>query len=446
MRTILTVDDDPRVRDSLRGVLEEDGVRLLEAPGGALARELLRANKVDLVLLDVFLGDADGLVLLDEIRRDYPSTYVVMISGESDIPIALRAIRAGAWDFLEKPLGRNKLKITVRNVLAAVDREREREDVRAAQLARWSFVGTSAAMRELERVLVKAAPSTISVLLTGENGTGKEIAAHRLHYLSPRWARPFIKINCTAIPTELLESELFGHVKGSFTGAVADKKGLFLEADKGTIFLDEIGDMPPALQAKLLRVLQEREVARVGEAKARPVDVRVVAATNRDIPRLVRDGQLRQDLYFRLAGLELTLPPLRERPEDVEPLVQAFMAGYCFENSRRIPRVTPEAIAQLAQNTFAGNVRELKNVVERTLLLAEGDVVEKFLSSAAAGLDDLEPGLIGPLATVKKELVRRHLFRRLKALGNDKRKLSAELGVLPNNLSRLLRDYGLDEQ
>jgi two-component system nitrogen regulation response regulator NtrX len=446
MHTILTIDDDAAVRESLRSVLEEEGVRLLEAPGGAAARELLRTNDIDLVLLDVFLGDVDGLVLLDEIRRDHPSTYVVMISGESDIPIALRAIRAGAWDFLEKPLGRSKLKISVRNALAAVDRERESEDVRAGQLARWSFIGRSTALRELERVLAKAAPSTISVLLAGENGTGKEIAAHRLHYLSPRWSRPFIKINCAAIPTELLESELFGHVKGSFTGAVSNKRGLFLEAHNGTIFLDEIGDMPPALQAKLLRVLQEREVTRVGESTAHAVDVRVVAATNRDIPRLVHDGHLRQDLYFRLAGLEITLPPLRERTDDIEPLVRAFMEGYCFENSRRIPRVRPEALSQLSQNTFAGNVRELKNVVERTLLLAEGDVIETFLSSPAPGLDDIEARVVGPLATVKKELVRRHLVRRLKALGNDKRKLAAELEVLPNNLSRVLRDYGLEAE
>ncbi|MGA9523200.1 MAG: sigma-54 dependent transcriptional regulator [Myxococcaceae bacterium] len=446
MPTLLIIDDDPHIRESLRTTVAEEGHRFLEAGSFAEGRALIARERADLILLDVFLGDGSGVELLEEARRRNPDQCVVMISGESDIATALQAIRLGAYDFLEKPLGRSKLRVTVRNALASVTRTSEVRDVREAQLARASFTGASAAIHELGKLIARAADSNISVLVTGENGTGKEIAARRLHLLSKRWARPMVQVNCAAIPAGLLESELFGHVKGSFTGALSDRPGHFIQADGGTIFLDEIGDMDLALQAKLLRVLQESEVTRVGESTPRKVDVRVIAATNQDLRAMVREGRFREDLYYRLAGLEVHLPPLRERREDLPQLVSALAEAWCVANNRQIPEITPEALSQLSTYGFPGNVRELTNVVQRTLLFADQDVVTRFLLPQAAAAEDASDDLTGSLTDVRRELMRRHLTRRLAALGNDPRELADELGIHLNNLYRMFRDYGVQRR
>ncbi len=446
MPTLLIIDDDPQIRESLRSAVAEDAYRFFEAGSFAEGRALIAKQRADLILLDVFLGDGSGVELLEEARRRNPDQCVVMISGESDIATALQAIRLGAYDFLEKPLGRSKLRVTVRNALASVTRTSEVRDLRQAQLERASFTGASAAIHELEKLIARAADSNISVLVTGENGTGKEIAARRLHLLSKRWARPMVQVNCAAIPAGLLESELFGHVKGSFTGALADRPGHFIQADGGTIFLDEIGDMDLALQAKLLRVLQESEVTRVGESTPRKVDVRVLAATNQDLRTMVREGRFREDLYYRLAGLEVHLPALRERREDLPLLVSALAEAWCVANNRRIPEITPEALSQLSSYGFPGNVRELTNVVQRTLLFADQDVVTRFLLPQAAAADDASDDLTGSLTDVRRELMRRHLTRRLAALGNDPRELAQELGIHVNNLYRMFREYGVQRR
>ena len=439
MPTILVVDDDPGVRQAIGEALQDDHEVIL---AGSLAegRRAL-ARHPTLVLLDVILGDGSGLDLLAEARTADPDRAVVMISGESDIATALQATRLGAFDFLEKPLGRSKLRVTVRNALLAWDRTRDSRDLRADLLARWSFTGGSAAITSADALLAKAAPSTLSVLVTGENGTGKEIAAHRLHALSPRWARPFVTVNCAAIPSELLESQLFGHVKGSYTGAHDDRRGLFQEADGGTLFLDEIGDMAPPLQAKLLRALQEGEVVRLGESAARRVDVRIVAATNRAVTELLTTGQLRADLYHRIAAIELSMPALRTRPEDVRPLVHRFVERFCYEINRRIPAIADEAWPALLAHPFPGNVRELENVVRRTLVLRDDDPIRVFL----LGVRDVGgSGNVGPWKDVKHALLRAHLEARLAAHGGNKKALAAELGVHANNLSRLFRAHGLE--
>jgi DNA-binding NtrC family response regulator len=436
--TILVVDDDPGVRQAIGEALKDDHEVLL---AGSLAegREAL-ARHPTLVLLDVMLGDGSGLELLAEARAADPDRAVVMISGESDIATALQATRLGAYDFLEKPLGRSKLRVTVRNALSAWDRTRDSRDLRADLLARWSFTGTSAAIASTDALLAKAAPSTLSVLVTGEHGTGKEIAARRLHALSPRWARPFVPVNCAAIPSELLESQLFGHVKGSFTGAHDDRRGLFQEADGGTLFLDEIGDMAPPLQAKLLRVLQQGDVVRLGETAPRRVDVRIVAATNRAVPELLASGQLRADLYHRIAAIELSMPALRTRPEDVRLLVHRFVEQFCYEINRRIPAIADEAWAALLAHPFPGNVRELENVVRRTLVLRDDDPIRAFL----LGVQEAGSGHVGAWKDVKHALLRTHLEARLAAHGGNKKALAAELGVHANNLSRLFRAHGME--
>ncbi len=444
MPTLLIIDDDPQIRESLRSAVAEEGHRFLEAGSFAEGRALIAREKADLILLDVFLGDGSGVELLEEARRRTPDQCVVMISGESDIATALQAIRLGAYDFLEKPLGRSKLRVTVRNALASVARSSEVRNVREAQLARASFTGASGAIQELGKLIGRAADSNISVLVTGENGTGKEIAARRLHLLSKRWARPMVQVNCAAIPAGLLESELFGHVKGSFTGALTDRPGHFIQADGGTIFLDEIGDMDLALQAKLLRVLQESEVTRVGESTPRKVDVRVVAATNQNLRAMVAEGRFREDLYYRLAGLEIGLPALRERREDLPQLVAAIAEAWCVANNRRIPEITAEALGQLSTYGFPGNVRELTNVVQRTLLFADQDVVARFLLPQATAAEDASDDLVGSLNDVRRELMRRHLQRRLSSLENDPRELALELGIHVNNLYRMFREYGVE--
>ncbi len=444
MQTILLVDDDSPIRGSLRQVLEGDGHRVLEAATAAEAREILTQEAVDLFLLDVFLGDESGLDLLRDIRQREPDACSVVISGESDIPTALEAIRIGAYDFLEKPVGRSKLRITVRNALAAVLRSQVTRDLRSAQLQRYTFTGSSAPLREVERVISRAASVNMPVLITGENGTGKEIVAHRVHLLSSRWVRPMLKLNCAAIPSALLESELFGFVKGAFTGATSDRQGVFAQAHESSLFLDEIGDMDVGLQAKLLRVLQEGEVTRIGETTPRPVDVRVVAATNRDIATQIKEGRLREDLYFRLAGIEIALPPLRERSGDIPLLVAEFMEAFCVENNRRRPSLHPAAMSKLMTHPFPGNVRELKNIVQRTLLLRDEDPIEEFLLPMRGARGEAEAGLVGPLAEVKRELMRRHLRVRLDAHGGKPKHLADELGVHVNNLYRMLKEHGLE--
>ncbi|MCI0573001.1 MAG: sigma-54 dependent transcriptional regulator, partial [Myxococcaceae bacterium] len=332
------------------------------------------ARPVDAVVMDVKMPDLDGLAALERLATLRPGLPVIMMSGHGTIETAVRATQAGARDFLEKPIARDRLLVALRNALTHQAVVEELEELRA-QVGGLNMVGSGPAMERIAALVRRTAPTEGRVLITGENGTGKELVARALHENSRRALRPFVKLNCAAVPHELIESELFGHERGAFTGAVTMRRGKFELASEGTLFLDEVGDMPQAMQAKLLRVLQEGELERVGGSETLRVDVRVIAATNKDLPAEIAAGRFREDLYYRLNVVNLHLPPLRERREDVPLLVDAFIGEACRRNGRRPLELSPGALAVLASYDYPGNVRELRNLVERVAILCEGPVV-----------------------------------------------------------------------
>jgi two-component system, NtrC family, nitrogen regulation response regulator NtrX len=372
--TVLIVDDEKNILLTLSQSLELAGYRTELAQNGQLALDVAAARQVEAVLLDVRLPDMDGLSVLERLLALRPSLPILMMSGHATIETAVRATQLGARDFLEKPIGRDRLLLALKNCLEhqAVVAELQELKTEAGQ---YEMVGRGPAMARLYALLAKAAPSEGRVLITGENGTGKELVARALHRHSRRAAGPFVRVNCAAVPTELIESELFGHERGAFTGATAVRRGKFELADSGTLFLDEVGDMPPAMQAKLLRVLQENEFERVGGSETLHADVRVLAATNRDLSLEIAAGRFREDLYYRLAVVQLHAPALRERREDLPELIATFVAEACRRNGRRTLRLAPEAVALLCAQPFPGNVRELKNLVERLAILVDGPEV-----------------------------------------------------------------------
>ncbi len=387
--TILIVDDEKNIRRTLRMVLEGEGHEVEEAAGVAEAEAVLTAGRrVDAVLLDVKLGDDSGIDLLermktrsaDEASRGFdPDVPVIMISGHASIEDAVQSTRFGAFDFLEKPLDRSHVVVTVRNAL-----ERRRMALEVSRLrqevdSRYEMLGTSAVMLDVRRQISRVAPTKSRVLVTGESGTGKELIARAIHQNSPMADGNFVKVNCAAIPPELIESELFGHERGAFTGAVALKRGLFEVADGGTLFMDEIGDMSMPAQAKVLRVLQTGEFARVGGEKTLTADCRVVAATNKDLQRAVEEGTFREDLYFRLNVVPIKSPALRERIDDVPLLVESFVHECCEENGFRPKTVAPSVLERLKSYHWPGNVRELRNVVERLVIMGDAEITERDL-------------------------------------------------------------------
>jgi two-component system, NtrC family, nitrogen regulation response regulator NtrX len=377
-RTVLVVDDEKNIRRTLQLVLEGEGYHVLGAETAEQALSVLAnpQTPVDLAILDVKLPDMSGLDALAKIRgdeavRDLP---IIVISGHATVNDAVQAIKLGASDFFEKPLERERVLVSVRNVLAAAKASRELAQVTAQQLQRFEMIGSSPPVQRLFREIDKVAPTKASVLITGESGTGKELIARAIHRLSPRADGPFVKVNCAAIPRELIESELFGHERGAFTGAQQKRRGLFELAHSGTLFLDEIGDMDIVAQAKVLRAVQSGEISRVGSEHVIHVDVRVLAATNKDLAKAVDAGTFREDLYFRLAVFPIRSPSLRERVEDIPRLAGAFMEQFGHENGIRPKPIDDDVMVGLASRKWPGNVRELKNVVERAAILS-GDRV-----------------------------------------------------------------------
>jgi two-component system, NtrC family, nitrogen regulation response regulator NtrX len=393
---ILIVDDEKNIRRTLRMVLESEGHVVHEAGSIAEAEAVLTRDPVDLILLDVKLGEDNGLDLLrtlksrgDEVMASGTSEIpVVVISGHATIEDAVAATRLGAFDFMEKPLDRNRVMVTARNALERRRMWREVHDLRRAADARFELLGRTPVMADLRRQIAKVAPTRSRVLITGESGTGKELIARAIHRNSAVSAGAFVKVNCAAIPPELIESELFGHERGAFTGAVAKKRGLFEVADGGTIFLDEIGDMALSAQAKVLRVLQTGEFTHVGGEKSLRTDCRVVAATNRDLEQMVKDGQFREDLFFRLNVVPIRSPLLRERADDIPLLVETFVRECCDENGLGYKPVDEPVLERLKLYDWPGNVRELRNVVERLVIMSDEMIREK----------DLPPYLGGPRA------------------------------------------------
>jgi two-component system nitrogen regulation response regulator NtrX len=447
MPSILVVDDEPGVRSSLSGVLRDEGFDVEAVASGEACLDLSIRAQFDVIVLDVWLPGADGLLTLQRLRERKVDAQVVMISGHGNIESAVRAIKMGAFDFVEKPLSLEKTVLVVRNALRQRDLEAENRVLRARVDRQHVMVGESFAMRQLREQVAMAAPTNGRVLIYGENGTGKELVARTVHQSSRRRANPFIEVNCAAIPEELIESELFGHVKGAFTGAVADKPGRFEQATTGTIFLDEIGDMSLKTQAKVLRVLQEQVMERVGGTQRIKVDVRVLAATNKELPAEIRAGRFREDLYFRLNVIPIFVPPLRDRQDDIALLADHFMALMAAEYGRRPKRLAPEAAARLQHYAWPGNVRELRNVIERLMIMAPGDTITAqdlaFLGHDAPPPTAPPINSSLPLADARDQFERDYILQALAAHHGNISRTADALGVERSNLYKKMKAFGI---
>jgi len=449
--TILIVDDEPGVRSALSGVLRDEGYGVEAVSSGEACLERVTRGAVDLIVLDVWLPGMDGLATLARLRGRQVDAQVVLISGHGNIESAVRAIKMGAFDFVEKPLSLEKTVLVIRNALHQRRLEQENRALRAKVDRAQTMVGESYAMRQLREQVAMAAPTNGRVLIYGENGTGKELVARTIHGLSRRRNHAFVEVNCAAIPEELIESELFGHVRGAFTGAVADRRGKFEAADGGTIFLDEIGDMSLKTQAKVLRVLQEQTLEAVGGTTRIKVDARVLAATNKDLQSEIRTGQFREDLYFRLNVIPIFVPPLRDRQDDIPILADHFMSELAREDGRRLKTFELGARIALQRYPWPGNVRELRNVIERLMIMVPGDRIAasdlSFLdSSSPADTSQAVPETGAERLTLHeaRDRFERDLILRTLAeqQGNMSRTAEA-LGVERSNLYRKMKAFGI---
>jgi DNA-binding NtrC family response regulator len=444
---LLIVDDDANTLASLSRAFRLAGHEATVCDNAARALDLAKSLPFDLMMSDVVMPGRDGLALLEDLRAAGIALPVVMISGQANIEMAVRATRLGALDFLEKPLSTDKLLLTVDNVLKLKRLEEENRDLRH-RVGKHEIVHTGEAMRRVMAQVDRVASSETRVCILGETGTGKELIARALHGRSQRGAGPFVTLNCAAVPGELIESELFGHEKGSFTGAATRHLGKFEQAHRGTLFLDEIGDMPLAMQAKLLRVLEERQVERVGGDRAIPVDVRVIVATHRNLDELVAKGAFRQDLYHRIYVFPLLLPPLRERTEDIQPLAEHFASQVAEINGWKPKPLTPEAIAELVRYRWPGNVRELRNVVERLLLLADGPVDAAAARLALPQTADAPAGSAPPSGCTLAQRVdgfeRDQILGELKRHGQRMTDTAKALGLERSHLYKKCQALGID--
>ena len=376
--TILITDDEKSIRNTLREILEYEKYSVLEAENGEECLQALKKENVDLVILDIKMKGMDGIEVMEKIKEEGHEMPVVMISGHGNIQIAVEATKLGAFDFVEKPPDLNRLLVTIRNAVQTGNLSKENRQMRTKLHGVQEIIGESDAIRRIKATIDKVAPSNSRVLITGENGTGKELVARWIHEKSGRASKPFVDVNCAAIPAELLESELFGHEKGAFTGASSQRIGKFEQASGGTLFLDEIGDMPADAQAKVLRVLQENRLTRVGGSTAIHVDVRVIAATNKDLQLEIKEGRFREDLYHRIGVIPIHVPPLRERKEDIFLLAKSFLQKLADDDILFAGKTfSDEALNELKQMKWTGNIRELNNVVERLAVLSPGNVIQK---------------------------------------------------------------------
>jgi len=457
--TILVVDDEKNIRRTLRMVLEGSGFNTLEASSAEECLETLGSNEVDLLILDIRLPKMSGIEALEKIRSE-PETRklpVLMVSGHASVAEAVQAVQLGATDFFEKPLDRDRILVTVRNALQTWQLQREVEQLRADVEHRYEMIGESPVMRSLFAQLEKVAPTNGRVVISGESGTGKELVARAIHRLSPRADKAFVKVNCAAIPAELIESELFGYERGAFTGAQGRKKGMFELANGGTLLLDEIGDMSASAQAKVLRALQSGEISRVGGEKAITVDVRVLAATNKDLELEVKEGRFREDLYFRLNVVPIVSPPLRERKSDIILLARGLLREFSAESGLREKPIDDEVLEALAERPWPGNVRELRNVVERMAILS-GDRItlddlpeEGVLSEVrreSAPPSDLpatfnEAGERLTLRDYRSRAEKDYILQTLDEVGWNISRAATILGVERTNLHKKMRSYGI---
>ncbi len=440
---VLIVDDEEGIRESLSGIFEDEGYSVITAGSGEEALKIIQEQSPDLVLLDVWLPRMDGLDTLQEIKSIRNEIPVIMISGHGNIEVAVKATRIGAYDFLEKPLSLERVLLSSKRAVERTALERENRDLKENLTKKWRLIGESASMKTLRAQIELAAQSNSRVLIMGESGSGKELVARLLHEMSSRSERSFVEVNCAAMPQELIESELFGHEKGSFTGAFEKKKGKFELADGGTLFLDEIGDMAPQTQAKVLRVIETQEFQRVGGSTNIKVDVRIIAATNKNLTEEVKKGSFREDLFFRLNVIPISVPPLRERKEDMPSLLEYFMQSLATEYRQMPKKMTPAAIKRLLEYDWPGNIRELKNLIERLVIMTPSSVITEkdfLLSGRHEGSDYFT------FRTLKEA---REAFEKdfiAKKLGENNWNISKTAEILDierSNLHRKIKAYNL---
>lgn len=442
---ILVIDDDDSVRKTTVGFLNARGLATVAASSVGEGLRLFAQRRPAAVLLDLKLPDGTGLDVLKELQRQAPGTPVVVISGYGNVGEAVEAMRVGATDFIEKPVSRDRLFAVVDKILRRPMPGGETDVERVADGSRYGMVGRSEAVQRIYQLIEMAAPTKCRVLIAGESGTGKELIARAIHAHSSRRDQAFVELNCAAIPSELIESEMFGHLKGAFTGAVSDRKGLFESASGGTLFLDEVGDMSPLTQTKLLRVLQEGEVTPVGSSERRSVDVRIISATSKYLPDEIARGAFREDLYHRINVLTIAVPPLRARREDVPELAEHFLRLACAENGVRAKRLLPRAMDFLSQLPWHGNVRELRNLMERLVVLVPREVVthqdamDAFQISGAAS----DEGQALPLREARARFERQYILYRLSANGGSLGQTARDLGIERTNLYRKLKALGI---
>ncbi len=445
---ILIIDDEPVLQDVLATVLRREGFQVVQATTAAEGLRQAEEGEVDLVLLDLMLPDKPGLEVLRELKGRDPETVVVVITAYSSVETAIAAMREGAFHYIAKPFKNQEVVLTVRKGLEQRHLRTENRDLRQRLEGLGTMVWRSQVMEGVIGLVRRAAPSRSNILLTGESGTGKELLARAIHQLSPRVEGSFVVVNTGSVPTDLLESTLFGHMRGAFTGAVATRRGLFEVADSGTIFLDEIGTITPPTQAKLLRVIQEREFIPVGGEQTVKVDVRIIAATNADLPRMVAEGTFREDLFYRLNVITIELPPLRKRPDDIPALVNQFLRRFAEENAKPALALTPRALDVLMGYHWPGNVRQLENVIERAVVLCPGDVIDMDLlpgevlapqSSPAAKLPAEGVDLKDAVNDYTRALIEASLAR----CGGVQRRAAQMLRVRPSTLNEMIRRLGI---
>ena len=449
MAKILIVDDEENIINSMTPILQDEGHIVFSGKTGEDALNFMSKNEVDLLLLDVWLPDADGIDLLGKIKGLYPESAVIMISGHGSIDIAVKSTRMGAFDFLEKPPSLDRLVTSVNNALEQTRLRKENIKLKKKSFVDDEMIGNSSQINEIKDIIRRAAKTNARVLITGQSGTGKELVARAIFQLSNRSDEPFLKMNCAAIPDELIESELFGHEKGSFTGALGRRLGKFEHADGGTLFLDEVSDMSLSAQAKVLRVLQEQQFERVGGNDTITVDVRVIAATNVNIAQAIQEGKFREDLYYRLNVIPISMPSLSERKEDIDLLVNYFLEMFTQEHGTRKKIITDEGMRFLREYPWPGNVRELKNILERVVIMVSSEVIKAEDIKKNIG-SEMHVSLKGikhvdkPLKDARDDFEREYITASLKKNGWDIFAAAKELGLERPGLNKKIKQYNID--
>lgn len=465
-KKILIIDDEVGIQNSLTGALQDEGYRVRAVSSGQEGLHSLAEADFDIVMLDIWMPEMDGLETLKQIKAKWPAQTVIMMSGHGTIETAVKSTKLGAFDFVEKPLNLERILVLMKNAAQVQDLSRENHALRKQVKKTNSLVGKSEAMLNIQSLIRRVAPTTGSVLITGENGTGKELVAQSIHSLSDRYKKPFVEVNCAAIPEELIESELFGHEKGSFTGATQMRRGKFDLANGGTLFLDEIGDMSMKTQAKILRILQEQKFERVGGSQTITVDVRIVAATNKDLKDEIQKGNFREDLFYRLNVIPFLVPPLRDRVEDIPLLAEHFIKEFAQTHDRPVRSLEPAAVSALSSYSWPGNVRELKNLIQRlTILTPESEerkpisaafILEQLqdeptqsinASSSSAGVgpnEEWDDSIPKNLKAARQEFEKDHILKVLKEQGGNVSKTAAVLGIERSHLHRKIKSFGIE--